>query len=306
MSGRYVYCGCELDSTLDLAGLAAGTGRLPDVTIEVGAVPGALSDPIRSSIVYQLRHDEALWRLEGVAAYHIAEGGRRIVVAPAQGADPLAVRLFLLEPVFALAGLLRGEWMLAGSAVERDGRVAAFVGPSASGKSVAAALLARRSGFRAVADTLLRVTLDGKGRPVAWPQGPGLALWPDARKVLEIADTGCMPLREGLASRRWTAPLADGPLPLARIGLLREQRGDDLELFTPTPRIGRNAFETLLQQLAGAGWNEALGARPGLFAWGIAVAGTAPVEQLDLPWGWDQLDRLAERLAEWAGGGVAA
>ncbi len=50
----------------------------------------------------------------------------------------------------------------------------------------------------------------------------------------------------------------------------------------------------------------ALGGRPGLFAWGIAVAGAAPVEQLDLPWGWDQLDRLAERLAEWASGGAAA
>jgi hypothetical protein len=72
-----------------------------------------------------------------------------------------------------------------------------------------------------------------------------------------------------------------------------------------TPRIGRNAFATLLQHLAGARWNEALGVRPGWFAWGIAVAGAAPVEQLDLPWGRDQLDRLAARLAEWASGGVA-
>jgi hypothetical protein len=56
----------------------------------------------------------------------------------------------------------------------------------------------------------------------------------------------------------------------------------------------------------GYGLEGGAGGRAGWLAWRTPVAGTAPVEPLDLPWGWDQLDRLAAQLAEWASGVAAA
>jgi hypothetical protein len=56
---------------------------------------------------------------------------------------------------------------------------------------------------------------------------------------------------------------------------------------------------------ARAGWNEALRTR-GPVRMAHRRRRTAPVEQRDLPLGWDQLETLAARLGEWASGGAAA
>lgn len=301
MSERYHYCGLLLESELELPDLPRVTdGASPALRLRWGQVPDQLPNARRRTATWEHDAREALWRLPGVASYRISQRGRLIEVEPAAGAEAASVRLFLLQPVFALASLLRGEALLAASAVAKDDRVCAFVGPSASGKSSAAAVLLQR-GWRLVSDSLLRIAPDTAGHPLAYPQAPWLWLWPDAIQALGLDLSGAAKLRSALAIRRLPTPTIERPLPLTRVAVLREQQGDDLELFETAPRHGGRAFASLLQQTAGTTWVDELADRRRLFQWVLRIATGATIERLDIPWGWQHRDRLADQLEQWCG-----
>ena len=300
MSGLYRYCGLTLRSALPLPELPqSAPDAEADLTIRLAEVPPALPGALHRAATYELTADQALWRLEGVGRYRVHNGGRAVDIEPARGADPADLRLFLLHPVFALASVLRGDHLLNAAAVEVGGRVIAFTGPSACGKSSAAALFTQQGG-RLVSDALLRVTFDADGTPLAHPQAPWLQLWPDALRALDLPGDAPPP-RHGIALRRLPLEPIDAPLPLARVALLREQRGNDPTLFTPSERRGTPAFTHLAQQSAGNLWIDALPAlRPRHFQWCTRLAQAAAVERLELPWGWRELPRLREALLQWA------
>ena len=279
------YCGLMLAADWPLPELlAAASDATPDLEIVTGPVPAALPDEIRRTATFAHHGREALWWLEGISRFQVATGGRRITVEPAPEADDDSLRLMLLHPVFALASVLRGDWCLNAAAVARDGEVCAFIGPSASGKSTAAALLLHR-GYQLVSDGLLRLTHDTTGRFLAHPQAPWLHLWPDTIRQLELAAAPQTPVRLGLALHRLTFPVCDRPLPLVRIGLLREQRGKDLEDFVPSRRPGASGFETLLQYTSGNPWLDDLADRRALFQWAAALTAQTRIERLEVPWG---------------------
>lgn len=297
MTRHYRYCGLQLESDLALPELpAAPDASMPaDLRIVRGAVPPSLATAVRRTETYEIGCGEALWRLDGVARYRVCGAGRRIEVEPAALADAASVRLFLLQPVFALASVLRGDYALSAAAVERDGQVTALVGPSASGKSVAAGVLLGR-GWRLVSDSLLRVTADGQGRMLAHPQAPGLNLWPDAIKQLGLESAAGEALRPGIALRRLDIPMTEQPLPLTRVAVLRERQDDDSSPFDADPFRGARAFELVLHHVAGATWTETLAARQALFRWATSVSRQARVERVAIPWGWDRTDALGEWL----------
>jgi hypothetical protein len=299
MSYLYRYCGLTLDSELALPELPAANATAErGLTIRCTGVPTTLAEAHRRTLSYEIAADQALWRLEGVARYRVSDGGRLIDVEPAPNADPAAVRLFLLHPVFALASVMRGDYLLNASAVCLDGQVTAFVGPSASGKSTAAALLTQ-SGAQPVSDALLRISFDADGITRAHPQAPWLQLWPDAIRQLAISEP-CHPLRDDLALCRLSRPGIPEPAPLARIALLSEQRGNDLSLFSPSARRGGPAFATLSPNTAGNLWIDAFPAmRSRHFRWLTQLTQAVRCERLDLPWGWRNLPQLRDALNDW-------
>jgi hypothetical protein len=295
------YCGLTLSAApnLELPELPpAETRAAPDLTIRLGAVPDTLPNEVRRSAAFAHNGRAALWWIDGIGRFLIHGDGCRIEIEPAARSDAAALRLMLLRPVLGLASVCRGDWMLNAAAVERDGRVFAFIGPSASGKSTAAALLLRR-GFRLVSDSLLRITRAPDGAWLAWPQAPWLHLWPDAIKQLAVDDSALTPVRRGLRLQRCSRPCVNEPLPLARIGLLREQRGNDLEDFVPSQRAGTRGVETLLAHTAGGTWLDELGDRRALFHWAVGLKAGVPLERLDLPWGSERLEALGAALADW-------
>ena len=301
---RYRYCGLTLSTDHPLPELSelpnTAPDSAPDLEIRIGPVPETLPEETRRTATFVHNGREALWWLQDIGRFHVAAGGRRITLEPAPDADADSLRLMLLQPVFALASVLRGDWLLNAAAVERDGEASAFIGPSASGKSTAAALLVQQ-GYTLVSDGLLRLTRDASGRFLAHPQAPWLQLWPDSVKRLELADSDHTAVRPGLALRRLPMPLRERPLPLARLGLLREQRGNDLEDFVSSRRPGARGFETLLQHTAGSTWLDELADRRALFQWGAALTAQTRIERLEVPWGWERLAALSAALADWYG-----
>lgn len=301
MTLHYRYCGLTLASELALPELPpARPDAVPDLQVRLRPVPKELSGELRRTAAYAHNGAEALWWLDSIGRFRVRAGGRCIDLEPAPAADESGLRVMLLHPVFALAAVLRGDWLLNAAAVERDGEVTAFIGLSASGKSTAAALLVQ-NGFRLVSDSRLRLTREADGRYLAHPQAPWLQLWPDTVRHLALEDIPQEPVRPGITLRRLSLPGLAEARPLARIGLLREQRGNDLDAFAPSPRQGSRGFEALLQHLAGCTWLDDLADRRALFQWGVPLTARTRIERLEVPWGWAQRRALAEQLADWCG-----
>ena len=294
----FTYCGYRLASDIELAPFAvpcASSGPV-DIRIEWAGPPAALEGPITArGALWRWNGQALLWRLEDIASFRVAPDGGRIEVDT--HADPASAAVFLLRVILPIAALLRGDCLLEGSAVARDGQAVAFIGPSASGKSTVAAVLAGQ-GWTWVADSLLRISRGPDGRYLAYPQGPGVWLWPDAAGALALADG--TELRPGLPLRQFPCALEAGPVPISRIGRLRQQRGNDLDLFEQAPRQGMRVFEWLLQHQAASQLLKGVADRATSFHWAVGVGRQAPCALLEVPWGWDQLPALARELTAWA------
>lgn len=291
--GYYRYCGLTIESALDLPELRVVPPSDADIRIRRAPVPASLSDAVDRTDIFEHNGRDILWRLDGVARYRISQGGRLIEVDEYPGVDQASLRLFLMAPVFALSAMLRGDWLLNASAVARDGLVSAFIGAPGSGKSTTAALLVQQ-GWQLVSDSLLRISFDPQGRPLAHPQAPWQWLWPDTAE-----HPFGEPLRPGIDLRRIESPCINGLLPLTRIAVLHHRL--DEGPAECRPRRGQDALALLLNHVAGGPLLGALGSRASLFLWGTRLAACIDLQHLDIPWGRQRLDALRARLSAWGG-----
>jgi hypothetical protein len=233
MNHVYRYCSLTLAADRPLPELpAAASDATPDLEIVSGPVPATLPDEVRRTATFAHNGRETLWWLEGIGRFQVVAGGRRITVAPAPAVDDASLRLMLLYPVFAPASVLRGDWCHNAAAVARDGEVCAFIGP----------WQVHRGG--AAPATRLPV---GQRRPAATDAGGQRALFGPLAGALAATLAG-HPLPTGAVGggtdtgATGTGAVSPHParvrstLALVRIGLLREQRGDDLEGFVPSRR----------------------------------------------------------------------
>lgn len=106
---------------------------------------------------------------------------------------------YLLGPVFGYLLRLRGVTCLHASAVDFNGRAAAFAGPPGAGKSTLAAALALR-GHAALSDDIVAVT-ECDGVFHAMPAYPYLSLWQDSVHALYGGDGQLAPFSESFSKR---------------------------------------------------------------------------------------------------------
>lgn len=172
----YLAFGLRIASALRFPELLAGDGSA-EVEIHLAAPlpPGSLAR--QTSIETLVAPNE--WRLTyGDVGVLTVRDGRRIELAPVDGASRRTVRLALLGQGMAVLLHQRGFLVLHASAVEIAGRAVAFLGDSGSGKSTLAAALHER-GHRLVADDVVAVRIG--------PQGP--------RSTRAFRSSSCGPMR---------------------------------------------------------------------------------------------------------------
>lgn len=221
----------------------------------------------------------AVLRIPGVAEYLVRSDGS-VETARAAGATDLDVACFRDGPVAALTSLLQGSFPLRAAAVATDRGGVVLSGPSAVGKSAAAAALALR-GKAVLGDKVVVVTLQGlsvTGGP------PDVALWPPMAQALALdpADGGMV--RPSLAKRTFRLGPVPGPepVPASLVVILeidnRLKRPELLELTQ-----GRQKLHALLS----VQWHRRLIAPLRLGAahleWAAALAATVPVVRLRRP-----------------------
>lgn len=301
MTKFYRYCGLLLKSELNLPELptVSDVGVLADISLHFAKVPAHLPNAVHRTQTYEHNGLEALWRLDGVVRFRVREGGRTIEIDPERGVDLASVRAFLLQPVFALASVLRSDWLLSAAAVAREGRVFALIGHSASGKSTVAAELVSE-GYELVSDSLLRITSDESGRMLAHPQAPWLCLWPDAIDFHGLHPKASEKLRPGIKVQRMEFSTVESPMPLERIAILSSRRGHISNLRQTVVKPNVHAFSLLLHHTAGATWLGTLGhAQRRLFQFCVQIASTTVLEELDIPDRGKKSTPVLGRLTGW-------
>jgi hypothetical protein len=194
--------------------------------------------------------------------------------------------------------MLQGDFLLRAACVAIDGQAVALVGPTACGKSTLAAALIHK-GHQLLSDGLLRISKNAHGTLVAFPQASWLLLWTDSLNRLEIASDSAQAVRSGLALARVDVKPGELPLPIKHILLMREQRGNDQDLFTSEESCGLDGFQLIRHYTAGGCWLQHLELLNHHFQWSVALAQATRRERLDLPWGWNRFENCAAEVERW-------
>ena len=218
-----------------------GGGADVDVDVRSGVLPEKwLSDPRASKGYVEIQDADIwfVWEMLGVMRIH---DGKLIELDPVPD-----VRTSMLHQAVQSAGLglilhQRNELTLHASAVEIDGRVAAFVGYKGAGKSTTAASLFAK-GHPLVTDDLLVLQFDhSSARVKAYPGIPQLRLWPDAVTASLGEDPEQLPRNSDLSTKRLRdagGSFTQQALPLAAIYVLDflEDEGQPLNVEPMRPR----------------------------------------------------------------------
>src|SRR5579871_296631 len=155
MTHAYWLGGLKLASDFPLPALAPWDGLevAADIAIRRGQVPPGLDQPDHVAPIFQTRgRNEYLLTLPGTGRILVRNGSEVTVDAEA-GADASGISAILSGTIQAVLWHQRGVLPLHASVVAVGGRAVALCGPTASGKSALAAMLAAR-GCAVIADDL--------------------------------------------------------------------------------------------------------------------------------------------------------
>lgn len=169
-----------------------------------------------------------LLRYPGFAEFFVDAAGAEIdCLRRARNVSEATIRHILLDQVFPLALNLRGREAIHATAVQAHDAAIAFTGPAGAGKSTLAAFFARH-GHPSLGDDC--IALEDRGTILAHPAYPGLRLFEDVARALDLSADDAGGVAQYTAKRR-IAPadfwpdFPEHPLPLKRIyRLVRDDR----------------------------------------------------------------------------------
>jgi hypothetical protein len=288
---HYSAYGLTLDSELPFPELSPSAFSEKAISIQLGDVDLVPSLDAPRQVLYKpISTTDVIVHYAGVGSA-LVRNGSSIIFEPATNADPLPVRLFLLQQVVGVALLQRGYLVLHASATTIGNNAIAFCGPSGQGKSTMVAAL-NRSGFSVLTDDVLAIDLSG-GEPIALPGLAQLKLTEDARKQVAPAIPAGQPIRHRNAkSLCETSGLrATRPVPISEIYLL--DTGPTLS-FTTLPKA-RAAIE-LVRHTYGSRLLQAINLSSSHFAKTASLARQAPVTILSRPRDFGLLPQIVERI----------
>lgn len=263
-----------------------------DVVIERGGVPRELPG---AEVLWEGRCQARIGACLidfAQAGRMLIEGGRRVVVEPAQDSVPAWFVTLLATTGFAAVMYQRGGLCLHASAVARGGRAYLVAGPSGAGKSTTASALLKH-GCHFISDDVTMITPRPDGGFDATASHPTVRLNADSHAVLDLAATAATEIRADLDQKfqlRYLGLRAEKPERIARICFLENDPG--LARPRTLPLLGQERVGALQRNLFRRGLARAVADPAKLAALGIALAQEVEVVRLTRPTSGFMLDEL--------------
>lgn len=270
----YFLYGLHVASDLSLPELPIAKMGQPDVFFRRAGVAGSAPEYCKPLGPFHAAVPGELWLQVPEIARFLVLNGREVRFDPLPGADEADLRTFLLGPCLAALLMQRGLLVLRGCAVRIGDGCAVVLGEPASGKSILAAVLAKR-GHAVLSDDM--VVFDGENRVL--PGVPCIKLWSDAIGKLGLDITTLQRTRPCLEKFYWPveSSLRDGPLPAHSVYLLRTSGKNCLYLDNVH---GMERFACLLEYVYRQSYLEATGARSSYLRQCAGLAGSVEMKIL--------------------------
>jgi hypothetical protein len=282
--------GLTLDSELPLPELAPTNSTTADITLRLGHVPFSSEDP---RVLYKaISPDEVIVHYHNVGAA-IVQNRDTIILSPAKNADPLALRLFVLQQVLGVLLLQRGFLVLHASAAIVNGRAIAFAGSSGQGKSTIVAALSRLN-CPVLADDVLAIDMSGDC-PVALPGLLHLKLTSETRAAISpsVISEHAISGRADKQLCEVAAPVGVQPTSLAAIYFLEQSSALQLTRIPPA----RAAIE-LVRHTYGSSLLHAIGASASHFQQCAKLADIIPITRIGRPRDLSLVGQIAARIKQ--------
>lgn len=178
---RYKAFALNVFSEIEISGLGFNNEGAADVYIDLGNVPGQLSNPLNKGVLFQANENEFLLHVNDLASFFV-ENGAHITVELKNNIEEKEVSAFLLGTVFGALLHQRRLLPIHGSSVLYKGKCMVFSGISGAGKSTLAAAFIEK-GATLIADDISLIDLSS-GIPMVIPAFPGMKIWEDSLKKL--------------------------------------------------------------------------------------------------------------------------
>jgi len=274
MTWHYRYCGFVLKSAFEFPELepCEDDGDELPISIEFANIGDAKAAKLHFGPNWAVSPEESFWWLDGIAQFRISANS--IEIDAEQTTSESLIRALVLEAPFVLAMQYREAFCMTVSAVADGETVRAFRFLSGGGSSTAAVWQVMQGRGRTLfCDTLLRISVDNSGRPIAWPQGSGVLLWPKVRKLLKLEDHPMLEIRPELPVRRVQIDSSKEPLPLKTIyTAATHQRLDGSTQEDPHLMQARRPFKLAALRTAGRLWVDPMGKTEKHFLWCLSIA----------------------------------
>lgn len=286
----YRAYGLTLDSELELPELCATDSGPAALTIRLGRIE--YEGPHRGKVICRPVSDRAVLVVFEPIGVALVKDGKEITLTPSEKAAPLAVRLFLLQQVMAMALWQRDYLLLHAGAVVLDEKAVVFMGGSGQGKSTMVAAM-NALGCPALCDDVLAIEMKRNG-PMAQVGLTHLKLSEAARELAGVG-LGEAQLIPDRSEKRLYALKSNAveAAPLRAIFLLVS--GERIEFQEAPPA---RALIELVRQSYGAELVAPLGKAARHFEQCAEIARTVPIFVLSRPRDLSSLRAVARQVIE--------
>ena len=307
---RYCALGAEINSDLVLPELQPSDSAC-EALVQIqqgnqGEWPPIKPSP-HSTPTLQLAAQDWRLELEGIGWFRATSGERLEWQRWDDSVSDRDIRTFAVTSGLGALAIQRGDLVLHGTALERNGEAILLLGHPTAGKSTLAWCLLQE-GWHLLSSELVTIGSDGMVQPGIHQ----LKLWHDAAVTLELNWAQLPPVRKGL--KRYALVAKDltcmpQPAPLRMIYALNRAKEDsgkgvDIEKKIEMEKVSLKASRTFSQtnalmrlrnQAFHARMYRGMGAETQLFMQASSLARTVPLHALMIP---DGIKKMAESLKE--------
>ncbi|MCT7958519.1 hypothetical protein [Laspinema palackyanum] len=291
---NYLAYNLQWQSVIPLPEFLPDDNSKPDVLIQYGDVPTALSNPRDEGVSWQANPGKLLLNVKDVARYLVCDGCE-IWIEPAAGSVETDVRAFLLGSAVGALLNQRKILVLHASAIQTARGAVLFTGYSGRGKSTLLAAMLQR-GYSMLADDKTAIVLDEEGYPLVIPGYPSTRLWAEAVAKLNYSFSDLPRVRPNLDKYIQRVDcFCRQSVPLYAIYVLESHQGQDIQLEAVEDM---HRFTSLYQHYYRKEWLRGLNLHLLHFQITTLVAKTTRITRIVRPQHLFLLDELANRVDE--------